>query len=58
MPFGELPAAGDPLRAAAEAAFVSGYPAAMGIVAAAALFAAIAAWVTIPAKAAEGAASS
>ena len=56
-PFGELPAAGDPLREAAEAAFVSGYAVAMGLVTAAALLAAVAAWVTIPPKAVEAAAS-
>lgn len=57
LPFGQLPPAADPLRTAAEAAFVSGYAAAMGLVAAAALLAAAAAWVTIPAKEKEGAAS-
>lgn len=54
--FGELPAVDDPLRGAAEAAFVSGYAVAMGITAAAALLAAAAAWITIPAKAAAQAA--
>jgi len=48
--FGELPPAGDQLRTAAEAAFVSGYGAAMGLTAAMALAAAIVAWLTIPVK--------
>jgi hypothetical protein len=56
-PFGQLPPKADPLRAAAETAFVSGYGVAMGIVAAAALLAAVAAWVTIPGKEKVGAGS-
>lgn len=56
-PFGALPPPGAPLRAAAEAAFVSGYAVAMGITAGAALLAAVAAWMTIPPKIAEAPAS-
>lgn len=46
--FGVLPAPDAPLRAGAEAAFLGGYGAAMGIVAVAALLAGGAAWLTIP----------
>ena len=53
LPFGQLPAAGDPLRAGAEAAFISAYAAGMAVVAAAALSASLAAWVTIPARGTE-----
>ena len=46
--FGLLPAAGDALRAGAEAAFLGGYRTGMITVAAWALLAAIAAWMTLP----------
>jgi len=46
--FGVLPAPDAPLRVGAEAAFLGGYGAAMGIVAVAALCAGMAAWITIP----------
>ncbi|MCB1489637.1 MAG: MFS transporter, partial [Bauldia sp.] len=46
--FGILPAPDDASRTATEAAFLSGYASGMGIVAAWALLAAIAAWITIP----------
>lgn len=46
--FGLLPAAGDPLRASAEAAFLSAYAAGMATVAVGAVLAAIAAFWTLP----------
>lgn len=52
-PFGRLPPVGDTGRAAAEAAFVSGYAVAMGITAMAALLAAAFARFTIPTRSGE-----
>ena len=46
--FGVLPPVGDALRAGAEAAFLGGYRTGMVMVAAWALVAAIAAWITLP----------
>ena len=46
--FGLLPAADDPLRAAAESAFLSGYAFGMATVAVGALLAALAAFWTVP----------